>query len=95
MSANLTVQKGVSCWAGYLSQQSIAVLQYLMKILSEFRNVCGESPPVVWFIQDTKGKIWFIVGLNSRDSCRNLVKKLEMLPLKSQYSISFFLLFLW
>jgi hypothetical protein len=51
----------------------------------------GVALPIVKNFQDTKGKIRIIMGCNSRDSCSNLFKKLEILPLKSQYIFSLLL----
>jgi hypothetical protein len=51
----------------------------------------GTQPIVQKFFKIQKKAIRIIMGSRSRDSCRNLFKKLKILPFISQYIISLFL----
>jgi hypothetical protein len=48
----------------------------------------GNSSHSTQVFKMQKGAIWIIMGHGNRESCRNLLKKLNILPLMSQYILS-------
>jgi hypothetical protein len=64
---------------------------YFNMVLSYGLYFWGNSPHSLKIFRMQKSIIRIMIGCNSRVSCRNLFRKLEILPLASQYILSLML----
>jgi hypothetical protein len=77
----------------YMSHTTLIMVDYSLfhSIMNYGLIFCGNSSYSCTIFRMQRKVIRIIMGCRSRDSCRNLFKKLRILPLKSQYISSLLL----
>jgi hypothetical protein len=74
----------------YMSLNTLKTIyySYFKTIINYGLQFWGNSPHSLKIFRMQKKKIGIMIGCNSRVSCRNLFRRLQILPLASQYILS-------